>query len=135
MQSLSVATSPSPLNAAFTVFKLKGHLDAVTLTELEKHFKSSLELGCFKWVVDLSQLEYISSAGIGSFVGALSELRNNGGDLWVVGASAKIGRILRVLGFEKVFRVFGNESEAFGSPGLAQDAEADGILASGLLED
>jgi anti-sigma B factor antagonist len=113
MQNLTVTTSPSPLNPNFTVFKLKGQLDAVTLEELNGHFQGAQAINCFKWIVDLSQLDYISSAGIGAFVAALADLRAQGGDMWVVGANGKIGKVLKVLGFEKVFRVFQNETQAF----------------------
>ena len=68
--------------------------------------------------MDLSQLEYISSAGLGSFVGVLSELRSQGGDIFFIGLSPKMFKIFKVLGFTRIFKVFESEGEAlkaFGS--------------------
>jgi anti-sigma B factor antagonist len=112
MNQLTVTASPSSNDAEVTVFKLQGHLDAQTVRMLEGYYESETSKAKYKWIVDLGQLEYISSAGLGSFVGVLSELRSHGGDIFFVGLSPKMIKIFKVLGFTRIFKVFDGEDEA-----------------------
>jgi anti-sigma B factor antagonist len=112
MNKLIVNVKSSVADAAVTVFKLQGHLDAQTVRELEGYYETETTRAKYKWIVDLGQLEYISSAGLGSFVGVLSELRSQGGDIFFVGLSPKMMKIFKVLGFTRIFKVYDGEAEA-----------------------
>jgi anti-sigma B factor antagonist len=112
MNELHVTVLPSPADASVTVFRLQGHLDAQTVRQLETHYESETARARHKWIVDLSSLEYISSAGLGSFVGVLSELRSQGGDILFSGLSPKMMKIFKVLGFTRIFKVFDSEADA-----------------------
>ena len=112
MNTLAVDVQPSPTDAAVAVFRLKGHLDAQTVRDLESRFDEQVQAARVRWIVDLTSLEYISSAGLGSFVGVLSELRSQSGDILFTGLSPKMEKIFKVLGFTRIFRVFASEQEA-----------------------
>jgi anti-sigma B factor antagonist len=112
MNQLTVNVQPSAVDATVTVFRLQGHLDAQTVRQLEGHYEAETSKAKYKWVVDLASLDYISSAGLGSFVGVLSELRSQGGDILFVGLSPKMLKIFKVLGFTRIFKVFDGEAEA-----------------------
>jgi anti-sigma B factor antagonist len=112
MNTLTVVVRDSSLDASLAVFQLSGHLDAQTVRELELRFEEQIKGARVRWVVDLEKLDYISSAGLGSFVGVLSELRAQGGDIFFVGLTQKMEKIFKVLGFTRIFRVYANEGEA-----------------------
>jgi anti-sigma B factor antagonist len=112
MNKLSVEVNESGLDPSVAVFRLEGHLDAQTVRELEARFEAQIRSAKVRWIVDLVNLEYISSAGLGSFVGVLSELRAQGGDIFFIGLSAKMEKIFKVLGFTRIFRLFSSEAEA-----------------------
>ncbi len=112
MNTLTVNLRESAIDASLAVFQLSGHLDAQTVRELEAKFEGQVKAGRVRWIVDLEKLEYISSAGLGSFVGVLSELRAQGGDIFFVGLTPKMEKIFKVLGFTRIFRVYATESEA-----------------------
>lgn len=112
MNQLNVAVAPCQAEPQVTVFKLQGHLDAQTVRQLESHYEAETSKAKYRWIVDLSQLEYISSAGLGSFVGVLSELRSQGGDILFIGLSQKMLKIFKVLGFTRIFKVFDGEADA-----------------------
>ena len=112
MNILTVDVTDSSVDPALALFRLKGHLDAQTVRELEARFDQQVKAGRARWIVDLKDLEYISSAGLGSFVGVLSELRAQGGDIFFIGLSAKMEKIFKVLGFTRIFKVFASEDEA-----------------------
>jgi anti-sigma B factor antagonist len=112
MNQLIVTVQPSSTDSSVTVFKLQGHLDAQTVRQLEGFYEAETARSHYKWIVDLGSLEYISSAGLGSFVGVLSELRSQGGDIFFVGLSPKMMKIFKVLGFTRIFKVFDGEGDA-----------------------
>jgi anti-sigma B factor antagonist len=112
MNQLHVTVQPSAADATVTVFRLQGHLDAQTVRQLEAFYEAETARAKYKWLVDLASLEYISSAGLGSFVGVLSELRSQGGDILFVGLSPKMMKIFKVLGFTRIFKVFDSEADA-----------------------
>lgn len=112
MNKLTVDVRDSQLDPSVAVFRLQGHLDAQTVRELESRFEAQVKAAKVRWIVDLQALEYISSAGLGSFVGVLSELRSQGGDILFVGLTPKMEKIFKVLGFTRIFRVFAAEADA-----------------------
>ena len=116
MSQLNVTVSPSFNDATTTVFRLQGFLDSATVSSLERLYRMEPAASHSRWIMDLSQIEYISSAGFGSFVSVLSDLRSRGGDLLFVGVPQKVDRIFRVLGFYMIFKVFKSEGEITGAP-------------------
>ena len=112
MNTLSIDVRESATDANLVLFKLTGHLDAQTVRELESRFEQQVKAARVRWIVDLAELEYISSAGLGSFVGVLSELRSQAGDIFFIGLSPKMEKIFKVLGFTRIFKVFATEAEA-----------------------
>jgi anti-sigma B factor antagonist len=111
MDLLTVDVGDSPQDPDIAVFRLSGHLDALTVHGLETRFEQ-VKAARVRWVVDLKALEYISSAGLGSFIGVLSELRARGGDIFFSDLSPKLEKIFKVLGFTRIFKVFPTEAEA-----------------------
>jgi anti-sigma B factor antagonist len=112
MNILSVEVTASAVDPGLALFRLKGHLDAQTVRDLESRFDQQIKAARVRWIVDLEELEYISSAGLGSFVGVLSELRSQGGDIFFIGLTQKMEKIFKVLGFTRIFKVFPSEAEA-----------------------
>ena len=58
-----------------------GFLDAHTVPQFESALSELVENGRYKIVVNFKDLDYISSAGLGVFMGFIEEVRNNGGDI------------------------------------------------------
>lgn len=63
------------------ILKLKGYLDAYTSLQLEQMFRDLINSGNFKFVVNMKDLSYISSAGFGVFMAFVDETRKNKGDI------------------------------------------------------
>ncbi|MHC4914338.1 MAG: STAS domain-containing protein, partial [Planctomycetota bacterium] len=63
------------------LIRVNGFLDAHTFEQLEEVIREIYDGGCYKLVVDLAKVDYISSAGAGVFIGARSESQENGGDV------------------------------------------------------
>ena len=83
--------------------RLTGVVDAHTYQEVEELFEGCFGDGVFRLIVDLAGVRYISSAGIGVFIGALARARQQDGDLLLVNISGTVEAALDVLGLRPMF--------------------------------
>jgi anti-sigma B factor antagonist len=87
----------------FAVIRLEGAVDAHTAPQFEEAVQSVIGAGENKIVVDCAKLSYISSAGLGVFMGFIEEVRDAGGDIKICGLSDKAKQPFEILGFESLY--------------------------------
>ncbi len=92
-----------------------GYADAVTAGALADALNGQLRAGNTRLVVDLGELEYMSSAGLRVLLASLKEARRQGGDLRLANARAEVGQVLEMSGFNKLLQVYGTLPEAVSS--------------------
>ncbi len=112
MKKINVNVKASDFNPACTVVDVEGFLDAYTVAELEEAFNNLIKEKKFKLIVNLAKLDYISSAGLGTFMGVIDEIRDNDGDIVLTNLSPKIYKVFDLLGFSELFEIVDNETEA-----------------------
>lgn len=109
---------PSPFSIAtdsadgFAIISLEGAVDAHTAPKFEEAVQSVIDAGQYKIVVDCEKLTYISSAGLGVFMGFIEEVREEGGDIKICGLSEKVKQPFEILGFETLYDFCPNVSDA-----------------------
>jgi len=98
------------------LIKVKGRVDSSTAAVFSKALEKANEAGQFKIAVDMSELEYMSSAG---FRALLASQRNckryNRGELVLVGVPTRIREALELAGFTELFKTFDDTITAVGS--------------------
>lgn len=82
---------------------VRGFLDAHTFEELERAINDIFEEGTYKLVVDLSGLDYISSAGAGVFIGAIGTAQENDGNIILIKPSPNVKEVFDLLGLSQIF--------------------------------
>lgn len=82
---------------------LSGFLDAHTFEQLEKAFNDLFDEKVFKVIVDLSKLDYISSAGVGVFISAISNAQDNGGNVVLTNPVPNVREVFDLLGLSQIF--------------------------------
>ncbi|NQT26044.1 STAS domain-containing protein [candidate division KSB1 bacterium] len=97
---------------AISVVYLKGYLDAHTASDFENALQQLVDEERIQIVVNLSELDYISSAGLGVFMGFIEDIRVKGGDIKLAELSDKVFRVFDLLGFPVLYEIFLNEEEA-----------------------
>ena len=65
-----------------------------------------------KLLLNLKDVSYIDSSGIGEMVSGFTTVTNNGGQFKLVGLSARIKGLLQITKLHTVFDVFDDEAEA-----------------------
>lgn len=93
---------------------LSGFLDAHTAPIFESNLQNLIKEKRFKIIVNHKDLDYISSAGLGVFMGFIEEIRDNGGDIKLTNMSPKVFKVFDLLGFPALFEIFDDENEAKG---------------------
>jgi anti-sigma B factor antagonist len=94
------------------VLNIKGYLDAHTAPMLENGLQSLIDQGQFRIVVNFKDLIYISSAGLGVFMGFIENIRNNQGDIKLTNMNPKIFRVFDLLGFPMLYDIMEDEQLA-----------------------
>ncbi|HXM91095.1 MAG TPA: STAS domain-containing protein [Candidatus Dormibacteraeota bacterium] len=74
-----------------------------------------LARGRKKIVLDLADVDYIDSAGLGALVSAFTSVRNDGGDLKLVYLTKKVQDLLQMTKLYTVFDIFDDETAAIKS--------------------
>jgi anti-sigma B factor antagonist len=64
------------------------------------------------FVVDLSQVRYISSSGIGLLITMLTKMRNAGGEVFLTSPSEHVKKLLIITKLNNIFTVFDTIEEA-----------------------
>lgn len=94
------------------VLYIKGYLDAHTAPMLENELQSLTDQSKFRIVVNFKDLIYISSAGLGVFMGFIENIRNNHGDIKLTNMNPKIYRVFDLLGFPMLYDIMEDEQQA-----------------------
>ena len=84
---------------------LAGELDLHTSPGLRDVLHELLEGGQRNLVIDLSELAFVDSTGLGVLVGALKKARQGGGDIELHTPSSPIRKALEITGLTQVFHV------------------------------
>lgn len=91
------------LNGDKLVIEVGGRLDTTTAPQLDSEIKASLD-GVTELVMDLSEMEYISSAGLRVLLSAQKAM-NKQGNMVVKGVNETIMEIFEVTGFVDLLNI------------------------------
>lgn len=95
-----------------SVLELSGDLDAFTCGKLRDAIVELLDDGSRKIIISMSKIKYIDSSGLGTLVGGLRRINEQGGALALFGASAQVRKVFLITGLSKVFPLYETQDEA-----------------------
>ncbi len=87
------------------VFTLQGRLDVLSAPHLERQAMEELERGERDFILDLAGVEYLSSAGLRTFLMLAKKLQAQKGSMIICGLSGGVKEVFEVSGFVKIFNV------------------------------
>lgn len=106
MKGIDVYVEEAVQNRGVSVLRVSGYVDTTTSPELERRMQALLKEKRFHIVVDLTRVEYISSAGWGIFISEIREIREHGGDLKLAGMIPDVREVFDLLEFENILQAF-----------------------------
>jgi anti-anti-sigma factor len=80
-----------------------GSLDTVAAYTFQEKMQSLIQSGLYRFIIDLRELEYISSAGIGVFPGMEAAIQTQQGRLLFVYVPEKIHKLFAMIGLTSMF--------------------------------
>jgi anti-anti-sigma factor len=96
------------------IVAITGSLDSTTSPEAQKSLDTVLA-HAKKVLLDFSELDYISSAGLRVLLGAAKHLRASGGTLGMFGLNQSVREVFEISGFSSILSVYQSEAEALGA--------------------
>ena len=87
------------------IVRPEGRIDTNTSEELERWLMSRIDGSLKRLVVDMSGIDYISSAGLRVLLMTVKKLRGSGGQLVLGGLNPSVRQIFELAGFLSIFAV------------------------------
>ena len=88
-----------------TVLLPEGRIDTESAADMDKTLQAAVAAGKSKIVVDMSGVDYISSAGLRSFAALLVKCRSEGGDLKLAALNERVTRVFNIIGFDVLMSI------------------------------
>jgi anti-sigma B factor antagonist len=99
----------------WAILTVKGEIDLHTAPQLKERLGAISDEGAQKVLVDMSDVGFMDSSGLGVLVGALKRVRERGGELSLVCSEGTVLKVLSLTGLDQVISVHGSVAEATGS--------------------
>jgi anti-sigma B factor antagonist len=96
----------------FTVIRLVGDVDVSAASRLRDALARLITDPAEKVLVDLTDVPFLDSTGLGVLVGRLKQQRIGGGDLALVIRSERLLRNFRITGLDRVFNIHASVADA-----------------------
>lgn len=98
------------------VVKVKGRVDSLTSPQLAQALNSVIEGGRFRIVVDMSEVEFISSAGLRVLLQAQKTCKRwNRGEVVLAALSDVVREAFELTGFTRLFTIYDDVLSAVGA--------------------
>jgi anti-anti-sigma factor len=94
------------------VLRVSGRIDADTAPDFDRTCHHSILPGAKNMVLDLSALEYISSAGLSCVLSAGKALEAEGGRLVLCGLAGRPKQVFVISGLDMLFPIFESRESA-----------------------
>ncbi|GAA2435543.1 anti-sigma factor antagonist BldG [Actinomadura vinacea] len=95
-----------------TVVKISGEIDVFTSPRLRENLLDIIDNGALHLVVDLSDVTFLDSTGLGVLVGIYHRLRARDGSMSFMGVNDRVRRVFHVTQLTKIFVLHRSLEEA-----------------------
>lgn len=85
-----------------SILSLSGEIDAHTAPELKEALGQLTKQSGQEIIVDLENVSYMDSTGLGLFIGALKSAKENDGELKLINIQERVFRLFQITGLDEV---------------------------------
>ena len=112
MEKLVISEERAGSVLPVSVLTLKGTIETTNASGLEETLARIVDEQCYRIVVDLGGVTYISSAGWGIFISEIKRIRRNGGDIKLAAMSPEVREVFDLLEFGNILKPFERTTDA-----------------------
>lgn len=98
-----------------SVVTVSGRVDSNTAPTFEQTLRGVTDGGQHNVILELSGVEFMSSAGLRGMVSSLKACKSGGGDLVVANPSNRVVEVMQLAGLTSLFNVHDDVTSAVGS--------------------
>lgn len=92
---------------------VNGDIDASSSIQLDESLNSQLKTASHSVVIDCTNLNYISSAGLGVFMSYIEEFKATNQKFILFGLSEKVQNVFEMLGLDQLMNIVTSKQDAF----------------------
>ena len=96
------------------ILKVSGDVDASSSIYLDNALEEAVGNNEQKIIVDCTELNYISSAGLGVFMSYIQEFENSDTKMVLFGMNAKVKNTFEILGLDQLLKITDDKEQAIG---------------------
>jgi anti-sigma B factor antagonist len=97
------------------IISISGRIDTITSKDLEAKLNEAIEKREEKIIINLENVDYISSVGLRVLLTALKRQKDNQGSLPLASLQPFVQNVFKMTGLDRVFQIFPTEDAAFQS--------------------
>jgi len=112
MEKLIISEERLNSPVSLTLLSLKGTIETTNASTLEEAINRIINERCFRIVVDLAGVTYISSAGWGIFISEIKRVRRNSGDIKLSAMTAPVREVFDLLEFNNILKPYRDKDDA-----------------------
>src|SRR5207302_9357404 len=103
------------LSGDVVIVKLTGRLDSSSAPPAEENFTRVLAGGALHLAIDMSNLEYISSAGLRVLLVVAKKVQQGQGKVVLFGLVRNVREVFSISGFDRIFTIQSDMAAAVGA--------------------
>ena len=105
-------TIESSTQGSALVVRVAGRMDAASTTQFDQTCRDAIRDGATRIIADLSNLDYISSMGLGTLLGIAKTLQPSGGKVVLCGLKGLVKEVFDLTRLTPLFPVFDSAEAA-----------------------
>ncbi|MHA7131333.1 STAS domain-containing protein [Algoriphagus namhaensis] len=99
-------------DADLQIIRIQGEIDASNSVQLDEAIQTAFQSGGKRILVDCTELDYISSAGLGVFMSYLEDFKEEGVSFKIFGLSDKVFEVFKILGLDQLIAIYPDKTTA-----------------------
>ncbi len=124
MEKLIISEERTGPESSLALLTLSGTIETTNASGLEETLERIIDDKCYRIVVDLGSVKYISSAGWGIFISEIKRIRRNGGDIKLAAMTPEVREVFELLEFNSILKPFHEKEDAVKDFLLSEQAES-----------
>ena len=100
------------LDRSLLILSADGGLNADTATDFVQQLESLIKAGAKQIIIDCTNLNYISSYGVGMLLRIHKKLARHGGDVKIAAPQSRVLQVLTLLRMGQVFQIYSDVNAA-----------------------
>ncbi len=99
------------MSSVIKTFQPSGILDGIQGTQLRREITSAVDTGVEIVLLDLQDITFMNSSGLGTLLAALRTVKTTGGDIFICSLNEQVKMMFKMTKMERIFKVFNNQDE------------------------